>query len=135
MDDFYAEGPSSFTVRGLWEGHCSPKCYYQMVSISNLQMTIKETDNSPSIDICFGKDNPYQRVVSYRPPHYINSSFEYEVFVNTDYVITVNDLSGKRRINSFIKTPYHGITEFHDKQTGLTWTQIIKQDEQSRGRR
>jgi hypothetical protein len=76
------------------------------------------------MEILFGVDRPYSQVVFHRPPRYENSHFEYEVFVNADYVITVNDLSGKRRISSFVKAPYRGIVEFHDKQTGLTWTQM-----------
>jgi hypothetical protein len=124
VDDFYAEGPTTLKKSFARQG-CSPKCYYQMTSRSNLQMAIKETDTW-SLEVCFGENKPYTQVVFHRPPRYENSHFEYEVFVNADYVITVNDLSGERRINSFIKAPFLGIIEFHDRQTGLTWTQIEK---------
>lgn len=121
VDDFYTEGPSSFKGFAM-DVDCCPECYYQMTSRSNLQLTIKETETW-SMEIRFGEDRPYAQVVYHRPPRYENSHFEYEVFVNADHVITVNDLSGKRHISSFVKAPYRGIVEFYDKQTGLTWTQ------------
>ena len=124
VDDFFAEGPSSFKGFFVMDYSCDPECYYQMISSSILLMTIKETDTY-CMAICFGNDKPYTQVVFHRPPKYIDSYSEHEVFVNSDYVITVNDLSGKRRIDSFIKAPYNGIIEFHDKQTDLTWKQII----------
>ena len=125
VDDFYAEEPSSYKLGFLMEGHCTPECYYKMTSRNNLKMTIKETQTW-SLEICFGEDRPYEQVVFHFPPKHVNSYSEYEVSVNKDYITTVNDLSGKRNIDSFIKAPFRGITEFHDKQTGLTWTQIEK---------
>ena len=126
VNDFYADAPSSFTTGfPVMDIECGDKCYYQMISKSNLQLTIKETETR-SMEICFGTDKPYTQIVFHRPPSYVNSDFKYEVFVNADDVITVKDLSGQRRIDSFIKVPFRGITEFHDKQTGLTWTQIEK---------
>ena len=124
VDDFYAEGPSSFKDFFVMDYACNPECYYQMISSSNLHMTIKETYTYCMV-ICFGKDKPYTQIVFHRPPKYVDSYSEHEVFVNSDYVITVNDLSGQRRIDSFTKAPYHGIIEFHDKQTDLTWTKMI----------
>ena len=125
VDDFYAEGPSSFTSFPVMDVFCNPECYYKMLSRSDPQITIKETQ-TVNMSICFCEDTPYEQVVFHRPPSYVNSYFEYEIFVDDDYIIRVNDLSNKRRINSFIKAPYRGIIEFHDKQTGLVWTQIEK---------
>ena len=128
VDDFYADEPSSFTTGfPVMDIVCRSECYYKMISKSNLQMTIKETDTQTwSMEICFGGDNPYKDVVFNKPPYYENSSSEYNVFIDANEVITVNDLSRKRRIDSFIKAPYRGIIEFHDNQTDLTWTQIEK---------
>jgi hypothetical protein len=123
VDDFYAEGPNS------WKGFamdvdCRPECYYHMTSGSNLQLTIKERQTW-SMEIRFGEDRPYSQVVYHLPSGNVNSHYEFETFVNKpDYVTTVNDLSGKRRVSSFVKAPFRGIIEFKDKQTGLTWTQI-----------
>jgi len=39
-------------------------------------------------------------------------------------VTQVNDLSGKRRITSFIKVAYFGIIQFYDSESELTWTQL-----------
>jgi len=122
VDDFYAEGPSSFRSGPVMDVDCRPECYYKMASISNLPMIIKETDTW-SMEICFGEGGTYKQVVFHLPSGYI-SSLGYESFVDSDYIIRVNDLSGNRRINSFVKAPFRGIIEFHDKQTGLTWTQI-----------
>ena len=125
VDDFFAEGPSSF--KGLaMDVDCSPKCYYKMISRSNLQLTIKETETW-SMEICFGENGTYKQVVFHLPSGYV-SSLEYETFVDSDYIIRVNDLSGNRRINSFVKALFRGIIEFHDKQTGLIWTQIEKKN-------
>jgi hypothetical protein len=46
--------------------------------------------------------------------------------INYPQVCIVQDLSGERRIDKFILLEYHGVLQFHDKQTGLTWTQLIK---------
>ena len=122
VDDFYAEGNSSFKSFPVMDVFCDPECYYKMTSRSNLKMTIKETETR-MMEICFGEDKPYEQVVSHIQPKYVSSYSKYEVYSNNDFIITVNDLSGERNIDSFIKAPFRGIIEFHDKQAGLTWTQ------------
>jgi hypothetical protein len=124
VDDFYADGPFSF--RGLYmDVECRPECYYKMTSLSNPQMTIKEAQTW-NLEISFCEDQPYKNVI-----HGVNEDFRYEDLGNfpidtiTYYgVVKVYDLSGQRRIDSFMKAIEHGIIEFHDKQTDLTWTQI-----------
>lgn len=124
VNDFYANEAGSFKGFLIMDVDCSGECYYKMSSSYPLQMTIKET-HTWSMEICFGENGTYEQVVFHLPSGYI-SSLGYETFVDSDYIIRVNDLSGNRRINSFVKAPYRGIIEFHDKQTGLTWTQIEK---------
>ena len=129
VDDFYAEGPNSW--RGLaMDIDCSPKCYYKMTSLSNPQMTITETQTW-KLNICFCDDKPYDNVIFIRN-NVTKRDFDYEIIGNyqrdtiTFYGVTkVNDLSGQRNINNFIKAINHGIIEFYEKQTDLTWTQII----------
>ena len=130
VDDFYAEGPNSW--RGFaMDIDCSPKCYYEMTSLSNPQMIIKETQTW-KLDISFCNDKLYDNVVFIRN-NVTKHDFDYEIIGNyqrdtiTFYgVIKVNDLSGQRDIDNFMKAINYGIIEFHEKRTGLTWTQIIK---------
>ena len=130
VSDFFAEGPNSW--RGLaMDIDCSPKCYYKMTALSNSQMTINETETW-KMDISFCDDKPYDNVIFIRS-NVVNKDFDYEIIGNyqtdtiTFYgVIKVNDLSGQRRIDNFMKAVNHGIIDFHDKRTDLIWTQIIK---------
>ena len=90
---------------------------------------IRESTFSPDSQVTFGKDKGYDLFSASEVKNDLRQHFTENKQINGitySGVWEVEDLSVKRRINRFVKVDYHGIIEFHDKQTGLTWTQVNK---------
>jgi len=116
-----------------WKGSssgidCQPKAYYEAAD-SQSDITLKELHNW-DITVTFCKDAPYQfhlriseEADNFKCRHLKNREIGGKVYAS---VWQLEDLSGKRRIDKIRKTAYHGIIEFHDKNTGRTWTQWVK---------
>jgi hypothetical protein len=125
----FFEGASSFEGFAM-DYECYPLAYYTTSKDSITNIYIKEQVDS-RISVFFIDDSPYNF------PSGIYRNFELsgdmnEIFedekeikgVKYKYVWEVKDLSQNRRIDRFIKVGLHGILEFHDKSTDLTWTQL-----------
>jgi len=121
----YFEGASS--SRGLaMDYECSPTAYYEAID-DKTGVYIKE-QHVRVMSVFFNKDTEYKNI-SYDIENDMKCKFTTDKKIGEiiySFVWEVEDLSGNRRIDKFIKVGFHGILEFHDKETGLTWTQIIR---------
>ena len=117
----FFEGESSW--RGLaMDYECVPEAYYEALD-NKTGIYIKEQDAS-LISVSFCEDTPYKGLFDQEHDMKCVPCATKEIGENVyPCVWEVEDLSGQRRIDKFIKVDFHGILEFHDKATGLTWTQ------------
>jgi len=104
-------------------------CYYPASYTTNEINGISINEKSAFWCVSFGNDKEYNfpwltGIVENDNKSYFAENKEYN-FVVYSFVLEVEDLSGNRRIDRFIKVANHGIIEFHDKTTGLTWRQIM----------
>ena len=124
VKNVYYEADKTWTGKST-DIDCQPKAYYE-ASDNQSDISLKELHNwDISITCC--KDAPYQfhlRISeeedNFRCRHLRNKEIGGKIYAS---VWQVEDLSGKRRIDKIRKAAYHGIIEFHDKNTGRTWTQ------------
>jgi hypothetical protein len=127
ITDFYADKPSE--TKGFYTTfNCCDGAYYSTNKVNDIY--IKEEDTGCGYRISFCGDKIFNPTSWH--PHVIadDMSIEYQD-INVAGIIypqvsIVQDLSGKRKIDKFILLEYHGVLLFHDKQTDLTWTQLIK---------
>jgi hypothetical protein len=129
VKEFYAEPESEF--KGLYMDYeCDPKAYYIAVVSSPMNFFIKE-QHDWEIQIYFGQEINYTlpwRASSVIIENDMSMSYENGKEIRGrvyQYVMEVKDKSNRRRIDKFIKVGYYGILEFHDKETDLTWIQLI----------
>jgi hypothetical protein len=120
VTDFYAS--EGYERKGFFTTYeCISSAYY--FANGNNNISIRENDNSRDIVVSFCGDEKYDlrwQSVTKDNDYYVDFSMDIVVW-------QVMDLSDQRRINKFTKVANRGITEFHDKATGLTWTQIYKE--------
>jgi hypothetical protein len=131
INNSFFEGPSSFEGFAM-DYECFPLAYYITSKDSMTNIYIKEQDGSRMF-VLFMDALPYNFPTgiyrNFEQAGDTNGTFEIEKEirgVKYKYVWDVKDLSKNRRIDRFIKVSMHGILEFHDKNTDLTWTQLIK---------
>jgi hypothetical protein len=127
----FFEGASSFEGFGM-DYECFPLAYYITSKDSMTNIYIKEQDDY-RIVVLFIDDLPYNFPTgvhrNFEQAGDASGTFEIEKEIKGikyKYIWEVKDLSKNRRIDRFIKVGMHGILEFHDKNTDLTWTQLIK---------
>jgi hypothetical protein len=127
----FFEGPSSFKGFGM-DYECHPLALYTTSKDSITNIYLKEQYDY-RISIIFIDDLPYNFPSgiyrNFEQAGDASGTFEVEKEINGvkhKYVWEVEDLSQNRRIDKFTKVSNHGIIEFHDKDTDLTWTQLIK---------
>jgi hypothetical protein len=122
----YFEGATSW--RGLaMDVDCSPQSYYEALD-RETNMYIKE-QHDWQLYAFFGNDAPYtfhfrthEKANDLKCICTVNKAIAGNVY---PLVMEVEDLSGQRHVNKFIKVDFYGILEFQDKITGLTWKQDI----------
>ena len=118
--DFNVEDP--IALRG------EKKCFYPASYTTNEINGISINESSLFWTVSFGNDKEYHFPLWTGIVENDNKCqyFENKEFNNVIYsfVFEVEDLSGNRRIDRFVKVANLGIVEFHDKQTDLTWRQI-----------
>lgn len=121
VNNFYSRGSYEFSSYPDYD--CDLDTYYQ----TNIQNDISIKEHiTYGMSVQFCNDNEYKIASG----NYIRKD-DYEMEVS-DTVLNgnlakkylVKDLSFNRRINRFVKIDFCGVTEFHDKDTKLTWTQI-----------
>jgi hypothetical protein len=127
VTDFYATEPRE--IKGFYTTfNCCDGAYY---STSNVYGIYIKEEISCNYHINFCTDKIYNPVSWHS--HTIDGDMS--ILQSQDTVVAgisypqvciVQDLSGERRIDKFILLEYHGVLQFHDKQTDLTWTQLIK---------
>jgi hypothetical protein len=123
----YFEKETSY--RGLaMDVECNPQAYYEASEDATSFYIKEQHDWQMSISFC--EDNPYtfllytfEKENDMKCVRETNKEIEGIIY---PFILEVEDLSGQRRIDRFIKVDACGITEFHDRSTGLTWTQKIK---------
>jgi hypothetical protein len=128
VTDFYADGPSE--KRSCYpDVQCCDGAYYSTNKVNGIY--IKEENTGCNYRISFCDDKIFESALWHS--HIIDGDMS--ILQNQDTVVAginysqvcvVQDLSGERRIDKFILLKYYGVLQFHDKQTGLTWTQLIK---------
>jgi len=106
----------------------SKECFYPSSYSTNEINGISISESSNSLSVSFGNDKEYYNpwwtgIVENDNRSHSESNKEFNGVIYS-FVFEVEDLSGNRRIDRFVKAGYHGIIEFHDKDTGLTWTQV-----------
>ena len=120
-----------FEKENSWRGlsmdiDCRPQAYYEALdNKTNIyikeqhdwQLTVFFCEDTPYRGITFDKENDLKCVNT------TNKKVGEKIY---QFVWEIEDLSAQRRIDRFIKTDFHGILEFHDKKTNLTWTQLIE---------
>ena len=111
--------------RGLaMDYECHPLAYYEAGEGKETGIYIKE-QHDWQVSIFFCEDMPYKGITFDKENDMkcigtTNKEIGENVY---SFVLEIEDLSGQRRIDKFIKVDFYGILEFHDKATGLTWTQ------------
>jgi hypothetical protein len=128
VTDFYADSPRE--IKGFYTTfNCCDGAYYSTNKVNGIY--IKEEDTGCSYKISFCEDKIFSPISWHS--HVIDDDMSIEQVQNADIagliypqVLFAQDLSRKRRIDKFILLEYHGVLQFHDKQTDLTWTQLIK---------
>ena len=124
VTDFYAEGTTK--TKGVYTTYeCNPQAYY---STSGDDFLVIKEVHKGRIQVYFCDDDAYSLLFkSEEKSKNQNVKFTQNKDINGitfSFVWEVEDLSGKRRIDKFIKADSLGIVEFHDKNTGLTWSQL-----------
>jgi alpha-amylase/alpha-mannosidase (GH57 family) len=86
---------------------------------SSLTITFNDTDIYNNVGTVYEYDVKMDYMFS-EEVDAIRDGFKY----NKLWII--RDTSGNRSIDYFVKGTHHGIIEFHDKVTDLTWKQVIE---------
>ena len=105
------------------------ECYYSASYTTNEINGISISESSLFWTVSFGNDKEYDfpwwtGIVENDNKCQYTENKEFDGVIYS-FVFEAEDLSGNRRIDRFVKVANHGIIEFHDKVTGLTWTQVI----------
>lgn len=127
INDFYAEGSSSYTSMPIMDYTCPKEAYYTTTTDEKFGICIKEVhgqDMNKRIAI-FCDNDTYDFYEKNR--EFESTYFESLEIAETMYehVTSVKDTSGKRRISSYDEALFYGVIRFYDSETGLTWMQII----------
>jgi hypothetical protein len=123
--DFYAEEARDGEWDIVyWEEDCYPSASY--ITNENRGISIKESSNI-GLTVSFCVDKEYflwgkEEIENDRRMQFVSNGQINGIAYS--YIIEVEDLSSQRRIDRFIKVENYGIIEFHDRDTGLTWTQM-----------
>lgn len=126
VNDFYAEGSSSYISMPVMDYECSAEAYYTTTTDESTGISIKQVSgqnmNKNITIFCdndiydyYSKEKDFERT-------FLDSLKIGETMY--EHVNAFKDLSGKKRISSFEKASYLGVVRFYDSQTKLTWTQI-----------
>ncbi|MDR3244938.1 MAG: hypothetical protein LBT50_00715 [Prevotellaceae bacterium] len=123
--NFYAEDASE--TKGFYTTYdCRPEAYYSTKESRGISIKEKHTWD---IQIFFCTDKQYDILWASEKSHDLMVEYTQDKEIQGviySFVWEVKDMSNQRRIDRFIKVSNHGIIEFHDKITGLTWTQCRK---------
>ncbi len=128
VNDFHAEGASSHSAVMVMDYQCPKDAYYTTTTDIKHGISIKEFDTQDSStsgqQILFCNSDDYELVTWKKD--YKSKNMDSLIVNNTVYrnVREIEDLTGNRRISSFVKAWHYGIIKFYDSQENLTWEQI-----------
>lgn len=125
--EFSAEGPTDVKVFFNTSIICLPSAMYKTAQVNGFSI---EENQLGTLSVTFSDDAEYKlyAISNKVDGDHVSECTDNKIIDGTKYdtVWEVEDLSGKRRIDQFVKVANHGILKFHDRKTGLTWAQILR---------